>query len=306
MSTLEITVDGTTQVLQLGSLNPAVNAQINQAVTNGAASATAAEGSATAASGSASAAATSASNASSSASAASTSAGSASASATASATSATASATSATVSANAYSAIANGTATSAGALTGTETAPTSRGAGLLQTIWNTVAAFVLSTYKGFTQFGTGAAQRTTTAKLGDYCVTAEDYFLASDADSTGMIQRAINAVSAAGGGVIKLLKPMYRAQGLILQSGVILMGAARDATVIMASNGWNATSVIDTYNFDFYKLTAGNPTDANTPNACGLVNLVLDGNHSNFSGTPSVTAGYVARLAAERLVILIT
>lgn len=42
MSTLEITVDGTTQVLQLGTLSAAVNQQITQAVSASAASAAAA------------------------------------------------------------------------------------------------------------------------------------------------------------------------------------------------------------------------------------------------------------------------
>jgi hypothetical protein len=164
---IQISTPGTPGVVQLGTLSAAVSQQINQAVSQSAASATAAAGSATAASGSASAAATSASNASSSASAASASAGSASSSASAaagsasaastqagnaaasagaSATSATASAASATASANAYSAIANGTATSAGTLTGTETVPVSRGAGLLQTTIWAIGNFILSQF----------------------------------------------------------------------------------------------------------------------------------------------------------------
>lgn len=165
--TIKLTPSSPPQIVQLGTLSAAVNQQITQAVSQSAANATAAAGSATAASGSASAAATSASNASSSASAASASAGSASSSASAaagsastastqagnaaasagaSATSATASAASATASANAYSAIANGTATSAGTLTGTETVPVSRGAGLLQTTIWAIGNFILSQF----------------------------------------------------------------------------------------------------------------------------------------------------------------
>jgi hypothetical protein len=120
-----------TQIIQLGTLSAAVNEQINQAVastTASAATATAAAATATSEAGVATAAA-----------------GTATTQATNAANSATASANSATASANAYSAIANGTATSAGALTGSETIPVSRGAGLLQTTWNTVASFIYST-----------------------------------------------------------------------------------------------------------------------------------------------------------------
>lgn len=88
MSTLEITVDGTTQVLQLGTLSAAVNQQITQAVSASAASAQVAAASETAAIESASAASISAEGASDSSTSAGVSAGEASASAQSAATSA--------------------------------------------------------------------------------------------------------------------------------------------------------------------------------------------------------------------------
>jgi len=123
-STIEITQPPQTQILQLGSISGAANQQITQAVastTASAATATAAAATATSEAGVATAAA-----------------GTATAEAEAAAASATASA-------NAYSAIANGTATSAGTLTGAETVPLSRGAGLLQTTLNAIADFVIGT-----------------------------------------------------------------------------------------------------------------------------------------------------------------
>lgn len=71
--------------------------------------------------------------------------------------------------------IQNGTAPDAGALTGAETAPTSRGTGLLQTIWNDVASFVLSIFTIIFVAGTGAIARTIIAKLLDRPISVKDF-----------------------------------------------------------------------------------------------------------------------------------
>lgn len=49
----------------------------------------------------------------------------------------------------------SGTLTAAGTISGTELIPVSRGAGLLQTTLTTMAQWLVSTYQGFTQVGTG-------------------------------------------------------------------------------------------------------------------------------------------------------
>lgn len=132
---IQISTPGTPSVIQLGTLSAAVNQQITQAVsqsTASAATATQEAGIATA-----------------SASTATSEAGVATAAANTATTEAQAAATFAAASANAYSAIANGTATPAGALTGTETVPVSRGSGLLQSTWAAVKTLFDSWYLGY-------------------------------------------------------------------------------------------------------------------------------------------------------------
>jgi hypothetical protein len=190
---IQISTPGTPGVIQLGTLSAAVSQQINQAVSQSAASATAAAGSASAAAGSASTA--------------STQAGNAAASAGASATSATASAASATASANAYSAISNGTATSAGTLTGAETVPVSRGAGLLQTTLTKIAQFVSGVALVYQAAGTGAVLRTLIAKIKDQPLSICDFGAVCDGtpyvttggtDNTAAINNALAAAAALG------------------------------------------------------------------------------------------------------------
>lgn len=106
--------------------------------------------------------------------------------------------------------IANGTATSAGTLTGTETVPVSRGAGLLQTTWNTVATFVLSIFTVLFSAGIGAVVRTILAKMGDQPITPQDFGAKGNgvvgqnvgADDTVAIQNWLNALSPTVSGYI--------------------------------------------------------------------------------------------------------
>jgi len=121
-------------------------------------------------------------------------------SATASANSATASAASATSAANQVSIIANGTATDAGTLTGSDIIPMNRSAGLLQTTLTKIGAWVISTYTGFTQLGTGAIARTVLGKLLGLSIDVLDYGAdpTGFADSTSAFQAALNQQSATG------------------------------------------------------------------------------------------------------------
>jgi hypothetical protein len=62
----------------------------------------------------------------------------------------------------------NGSAADAGALTGSENALVNRGAGVLQTTLTKIAQWVIQTYQGFTQSGTGAVARTVQDELRDW------------------------------------------------------------------------------------------------------------------------------------------
>ncbi|SPA24589.1 hypothetical protein CBM2637_A150042 [Cupriavidus taiwanensis] len=67
----------------------------------------------------------------------------------------------------------NGTATDAGALTGAEISPLSRGSGVLKTTLTAIALWMLQTYQGFTHTVTGAVARTLRDKSAD-TLNAED------------------------------------------------------------------------------------------------------------------------------------
>lgn len=81
----------------------------------------------------------------------------------------------------ALDAVNNGTAASAGALTGTESVPTSRGAGLLDTTWNSVAAFDQATYTSALVPAVGVS-RTLIARLIDNEASLNEFYLAGYTD----------------------------------------------------------------------------------------------------------------------------
>jgi hypothetical protein len=78
----------------------------------------------------------------------------------------------------------------------------------------------------FTQSGTGAVERSVTAKLGEF-VSVKDFGATGDGttDDTSDIQAAIDAVSAAGGGELWFPSGTYIATGLVLKDNVVLRGA---------------------------------------------------------------------------------
>jgi hypothetical protein len=87
----------------------------------------------------------------------------------------------------------------AAALTGNEALPLSQGGGLFQSALSTIAAWVINTFPGFTQSGTGAVARTLFAKLGDFPLSPEDFGAKGDGLSTTDDGPAINACIAAAG-----------------------------------------------------------------------------------------------------------
>jgi len=122
--------------------------------------------------------------------------------------------------------IANGTATDAGTLTGAEITPVSRGAGALQTTLTKIAQWVIQTYQGVTQSGTGAVARTILGKIFEQPVSVKDFGAQCDwngttgTDDTAAIQAAINYVNGKGGGKI-LIPGMSKCSGSLTCDGMI-------------------------------------------------------------------------------------
>jgi hypothetical protein len=122
----------------------------------------------------------------------------AAASAAAAGESSDASAASAAASQAAFNTVANGTSPDAGALSGTDKLPLSRGAGLLGTSLTKIAQWVTQTYQGFTQSGTGAVARTVPDRLRD-SVSLRDFGAVGGAglvDDTTALNVAIAVIQA--------------------------------------------------------------------------------------------------------------
>lgn len=135
-----------------------------------------------------------------------------------------------------------GNLTDAGALTGSEQVPVSRGnGGPLKTTLTAIAQWVLQTYQGFTQSGAGVVARTAQDKLRESVSVADygakgDWNGTSGTDDTVAIQAAINA---AAGGRIYLPPGRYRiTAALVINS----------ATTTLEGAGMQATEIVNTTN----------------------------------------------------------
>jgi len=118
-----------------------------------------------------------------------------------------------------------GTSADAGALSGIEIIPLSRGAGLLQTTLTKIAQFVTSTYAGFLQNGTGATARTLLSKLQESVNLADfaGYDSTGATDSTAALTSAANSLGAPGG-VIRFRGVLNISTNYTLPEGVALVG----------------------------------------------------------------------------------
>ena len=117
-------------------------------------------------------------------------------------------------------------------------------------------------------------------------------------DAKAAMQAAIDAVAAAGGGVVRLSAKTYLiSDSIILKSRVSLQGAGRGATVIKLANGVNK-DVVTLENA--YSLFGTN--DSGGAIKWGLRDLTLDGNRLNQSPADPDTCNGLAYYGTDYLV----
>ena len=158
-------------------------------------------------------------------------------------------------------------------------------------IYSTFASSAGSSLLGFIQAGTGAVATTVQDELRRE-TWAEQYGATGDGstDDAAAIQKAINAVSALGGGYVRFRAKTYIiGSTLTLPSKVILWGAGSNATAIKLKNSTNV-DMLKTTNFDTLTGTDKWLTSDGVPYAFGFKGIRFDGNKANN------TTGYGAKV----------
>lgn len=132
-----------------------------------------------------------------------------------------------------------GNSTDAGTLTGAEQVPVTRGGGLFQSTLTKVASWMIGTYQGFMQAGTGAVARSLQSKLQE-SVSVTDFGATGNGttDDTAAIQAAVNT------GLPVYMPPgtYYVTNAITLKNGQILRGAGRTATMFKITTTFNMTA----------------------------------------------------------------
>ena len=132
---------------------------------------------------------------------------------------------------------------------------------------------------GFQADGEGAQGRTIENKLREI-VSATDFGSLAVIDATTVVQAAIDAVAATGGGIVSLpWSGVITVTGLVLKDRVQLQGLGKNVTTIKLKEGAN-NHVIQAGDFD----ANANGVSRATPVGCktgGLKYLTIDGNKAN-------------------------
>jgi hypothetical protein len=150
--------------------------------------------------------------------------------------------------------ILDGTATDAGTLTGAETAPISRGAGLLQTTLTKIAQWTVQIFNGFTSSASGAGSLPVSSTLNLIPIYPE--FFGAKGDGTTNDTIALQSwLNALGAGAVGMLSPakVYGFTNLTLPSPSPYAGTGSDPSRTYAI-------VLDGQNGVLKKIAAG--TDA--------------------------------------------
>lgn len=179
----------------------------------------------------------------------------------------------------ALSPIAKSKLTLATGLTGSETIPISQSASLFQLTLTGIANWILNTYNGFTQAGTGAVARTIQSKLQE-CVSVMDFGAKGDGitDDTAAIQAAADAAHVSGttlafntGLTYRISADVHIRRPVIFGPSTTIM-ATQSADAAATVNFWieRALDVVDT-KFSYVNLVIA-PSDA-TPGSAERVQI---------------------------------
>jgi hypothetical protein len=159
----------------------------------------------------------------------------------------------------------------AATFTGTEQVSMLQGAGLVQNTLSAIGQWIISTFQGFTQNGTGAVARSIQAELSDK-ISVKQFGAKGDGvtNDTGSIQAAINAAAALSL-ALHIPASTYMCTTLTLPSNLVLEGDGV-GSVLKLIAGTNAHLL-----------------SASSVSSISLRKLVLDGNKANQ------TAGVISR-----------
>lgn len=129
----------------------------------------------------------------------------------------------------------------------------------------------------------------TVAAGDDSRLTASLRVAAPSGDVTGAtditaINAAIASANTFGGNAVLLQTGTYWVNApVILRSGVVLRGAAPEATILMLANGANC-DVVQSLNFSTLSLTGASTWQVSGVWNCGVADLAIDGNRANQTG----------------------